>query len=98
MSTIRRERNCNFFRWEPVSDGRFTKNAPIDWKYEIREFDDDDVFENVGDEAAADGNATCAEDEFAELESIGPSNDVLLASAKKHQAPQEWYDESIEGL
>jgi hypothetical protein len=38
------------------------------------------------------------EDEFAELESMGPSNDALIASARKHRPPQEWYDESIEGL
>jgi hypothetical protein len=36
--------------------------------------------------------------EWAEVEAMGPPNDQLLAFARKHRAPQQWYDEPSEPL
>ncbi len=37
-----------------------------------------------------------SEEEWNEIEKLLPSNEELLRFARKHRAPQEWYDEPID--
>jgi hypothetical protein len=99
MATTRRDRNENFFKWEPVEDGnkRFTPNAPPNWYYEIVEPTDSSSSEE--DECVPDiSNLQNAEDIIAakELRRMTPTNQELLKAAEHFPPPPEWYSEDEE--
>jgi hypothetical protein len=58
----------------------------------------------VGDMSFIDPDSISAlpaiddDEDWTDLENMLPSHDELIASAKKHRAPQEWYDEDHRSL
>jgi hypothetical protein len=100
MATTRRERNENFFVWQPVDAGEspFTPNAPLDWLYEVVERTDSPSPEE-GEEREEDVGAFEREEDVItvrELRRITPSNDELLRAAKMFPPPPEWFEEDQE--
>jgi hypothetical protein len=99
MAAARRDRNKNFFKWEPVEEGsnRFTPNDPPNWLYEIVEPAYPATSER--DEFASDAEALWnAEGVVAaeQLRRMTPSNEELLRAAKNHPPPREWFSRDEE--
>lgn len=99
MATTRRDRNENFFKWEPVEDGnnRFTPNVPLNWFYEIVEITDSLSAEEE-DYVPDISTLPNSEDVIAakELLRMTPSNEELLKAAKSSPPPPEWFSEDEE--
>jgi hypothetical protein len=99
MATTRRDRNRNFFKWEPVEDGnnRFTPNAPPNWFYELVE--PADSLSEDEDRCTPDiGSLRNTEDVVAtkQLLRMTPSNEELLKAARNSPPPPEWFNEDEE--
>jgi hypothetical protein len=99
MVTTRRDRNRNFFKWEPVENGnnRFTPNAPLNWFYEIVEPAEASSF--CEEERTPDiNNLQNAEDIMAanDLLRMTPPNEELLNTAKSFPPPPEWFNKDEE--
>jgi hypothetical protein len=100
MAATRRDRNKNFFKWEPVEEGnnRFTRNAPLNWFYEIIETVDLCPSEEEEWCAPDIGALRSQEDIFAagDLASLTPTNAELLRAAEMFPPPPEWFEEDEE--
>jgi hypothetical protein len=100
MATTRRDRNQNFFKWEPVEEGnnRFTRNAPPNWFYEIIEAADLHLQEEEKGTAPDIGTLMSQEDILAEqdMASMTPTNAELLKAAELFQPPPRWFEEDEE--
>src|SRR5690348_16852422 len=98
MATARRDRNKNFFRWEPVEadNNRFTRNAPVNWFYEIN--DTTELLPCEEDESTENISIKSQEDILAgrEISRMTPTNDELLKAAKAFPPPPEWFEEDEE--
>lgn len=100
MASTRRERNKNFFKWEPVVGGNnlFTPNAPLDWFYEIIEPSETRPCE---DDSSPDVSLGPDQDELAtakEVVRMTPTNDELLRTAQQFPPPPGWFDGDEEQL
>lgn len=98
MAATRRDRNENFFKWEPVQDNRFTRNAPLDWLYEINEMTEslageEEFTPRVDELRTQEKEAAIASQEVL---SMTPPNDELLRMAERFPPPPEWFDANEE--
>lgn len=94
MATTRRERNRNFFKWEPVESGdsRFTPNRPMNWLYEIYEASE---LHSLDADSSPDIDIPLDQDEIVTKEDIRamtPPNEELLRAAQLFPPPPEWFD------
>lgn len=99
MATTRRDRNKNFFKWEPVEDGnnRFTPNAPLNWFYEIIETTES--FSSEEEESVPDLGARSDRDEeltAREILRMTPPNEELLKTARMYPPSPKWFENDEE--
>src|SRR6185437_14940656 len=93
MTTTRRNRNENFFKWEPVEGGnaRFTPNAPLNWFYEIVELSEASFEEEPPPtiDTRYERDLVFTEEE---IQRMTPTNDELLRTAQMFPPPPEWFE------